>query len=359
MNSRKLAQDMYAFSKVFLKDPRRKSILRVLWEYGSFRVSNPALAEQYFRKFLYRKGVKNFSDYLLTHKMERASWSKLNDRRYTPLMDNKRFFELFFSQFDLRVVKSLAHNCRSLFFHENRVLPIHSCEEFVDFLRTLIHEKAASGSVFIKKTQGSYGGAHIYKVTGEDLESGSLDLRGLYREVTASDYVFQDTIVQHERMNAMNPHSVNTVRMTTYTNKMKSPRILFSFLRTGVTKAYVDNISSGGLFVDIDVAKGSLRSEALTHVLHGGGKTYTHHPGSGLKFADLEIPFYKEGKELALEAARLVPHLRIVGWDIAIQPDGPILLEGNSMPGLYRAEIGQEGYRKNPLFMEFFTEITG
>jgi hypothetical protein len=356
MKNSRLARNIEDFLKIVVKDPCRKNIAQVLYEYAKFQLSNQALAEQYFAKCLYHRGVNNFSDYLLTRKLEKKCW-KLNDKRYTPLMDNKHFFELFFSQFNLKVVQSLAYNYNSLFFLDNKIIQLNSSEEFGNFLRALINERATSKSIFIKKTQDSYGGSHIYKVSEDDVQSNSEDLDDLYEEVTTSGYLFQDMIVQHDRMNELNPYCVNTVRISTYSNKMKSARILSSYLRTGATKAYVDNISSGGLYVDINVVDGSLNSEAFTHVLRGGGKTYKAHPGSGLKFEAFEIPFYKQAKELAVEAARHVPQLRIVGWDIAIQPDGPMFIEGNSKPGLYRAEVGQKGFANNPVFMELYDEI--
>ena len=44
-------------------------------------------------------------------------------------------------------------------------------------------------------------------------------------------------------------------------------------------------------------------------------------------------------------AARKVPTLRLVGWDVAILEDGPELIEGNTKPGenLLEAQGGEKG----------------
>ena len=40
-----------------------------------------------------------------------------------------------------------------------------------------------------------------------------------------------------------------------------------------------------------------------------------------------------EAKELVLKAAKMIPQLRYVGWDVAITPDKPVFVEGNQHPG--------------------------
>ena len=42
---------------------------------------------------------------------------------------------------------------------------------------------------------------------------------------------------------------------------------------------------------------------------------------------------WREILDLLQEAARVVPSVRYVGWDVAVTPDGPLLVEGNQYPG--------------------------
>ncbi|NJK87644.1 MAG: hypothetical protein HC906_18385 [Bacteroidales bacterium] len=76
-------------------------------------------------------------------------------------------------------------------------------------------------------------------------------------------------------------------------------------------------------------------------------------------FQDFQVPFYEEAKELVTEAAKQIPQIKIIGWDIAIQPDGPILIEGNDHPGIRYNEIVMKGFGKNPVFLEMFNEALG
>ena len=45
-----------------------------------------------------------------------------------------------------------------------------------------------------------------------------------------------------------------------------------------------------------------------------------------------EIPFWKEAKDMCLKAAEKFPEMRFIAWDVAITPNGPTFIEGNSFP---------------------------
>ena len=73
---------------------------------------------------------------------------------------------------------------------------------------------------------------------------------------------------------------------------------------------------------------------------------YEKHPISQTTIKGFQIPCWKEAREMVIEAAKLSPHVRYVGWDVAITVDGPTLVEGNQFPGhdIYQvAEKMEEG----------------
>jgi hypothetical protein len=53
------------------------------------------------------------------------------------------------------------------------------------------------------------------------------------------------------------------------------------------------------------------------------------HPDTGRRVAGEMLPSWPEARDLALEAHRRFPTLGSVGWDVALTPDGPVLVEGN------------------------------
>ena len=47
-----------------------------------------------------------------------------------------------------------------------------------------------------------------------------------------------------------------------------------------------------------------------------------------------QVPCWEEIKALVKEAALVTPQLRYMVWDVALTPDGPVIIEGNSLGGL-------------------------
>ena len=60
-----------------------------------------------------------------------------------------------------------------------------------------------------------------------------------------------------------------------------------------------------------------------------GAQRVEVHPDSGVRFTGLQVPFWNEVLELCRGAARICPNLRSIGWDIAIAPGGPMIIEAN------------------------------
>ncbi len=79
---------------------------------------------------------------------------------------------------------------------------------------------------------------------------------------------------------------------------------------------------------------------------------------TGVVFENYQIPFFEEAKNLALRAARSLPALRLVGWDIVISENGPLLLEGNHLYHIGMSEMAYGGYYRNPVFQKILQEAS-
>ncbi|MEO0361800.1 MAG: sugar-transfer associated ATP-grasp domain-containing protein, partial [Pseudomonadota bacterium] len=61
----------------------------------------------------------------------------------------------------------------------------------------------------------------------------------------------------------------------------------------------------------------------------------------GVRITGTKLPFWEEAKALALDAHdRGFREYNLVGWDVAITPDGPMLIEGNGQPSMIIAQRG-------------------
>ncbi len=121
--------------------------------------------------------------------------------------------------------------------------------------------------------------------------------------------------------------------------------IISSFFRMGTAGAVVDNIASGGMFVGIDHNSGTLKQEGYRN-LEFGGEVLRNHPDTNFEFMGFKIPYYNEACELVQKATKTIPN-RLIGWDVAITPTGPTIIEGNEHPDLYAADLAYGGLLNN------------
>ena len=138
-------------------------------------------------------------------------------------------------------------------------------------------------------------------------------------------YILEERIQQHPTMSSLNPNSVNTIRMTTV-REGTTVAVFEHWMRMSIGNSYVDNSHSGGISI---IVKDDGSLETTARQLRTGAQ-FERHPLTGVKFSDVKIPFWEDAKALALRAHRCLYSMHSVGWDVAITPYGPILLEGNT-----------------------------
>lgn len=185
------------------------------------------------------------------------------------------------------------------------------------------------GTVFAKLVD-DYGGHGVERIDAAQVH----DFPKLYRRLNKHhQYLIEEAIVQHEEMNRICARSVNTIRVVTVLCGDEA-KVVYTLLRMGCGHSDVDNISSGGLYTLIP-CDGVLRYPAFCDFT---GKFYTKHPKSNTELIGFHIPCYHEALELCCQAALRDRRLGYVGWDVAITPEGPILVEANHYPGYDMAQ---------------------
>ena len=316
--------------------------------------------------FRYGAGYKDYEligFYKLNHKQRDSMITrgrndkivkKLNKKSYWHLFNNKNEFNLFFSKFiprnwvfiDVEKVKSSKE--------------IYKNEEFVKFKRFI-----GGQSAFFAKPNSGQCGKGILKIdtisldsflkehnididpgyklpedgeikyTAEMLKKDAGDLynnraKALFKYLMDNElYLLEQPIIQHSKMNELNPSSVNTCRLVSIMNDKDEVTILASFVRIGNGTNVVDNFNSGGMTAKVDVKTGKILEEAVNKE----GTIFEKHPLTGTTIKGFEIPYFEEAKNMVIEAAKMSKNVRYVGWDVAITENGPTLVEGNQYPG--------------------------
>lgn len=141
--------------------------------------------------------------------------------------------------------------------------------------------------------------------------------------------LFEAFIEQHEDLAVLNPSSVNTLRLWAIEGDSGEVRILSAMQRVGRANAVVDNVSSGGLSVPVDLASGRMGP-----LFRRGPerRRYDKHPDHGSAIEGRTVPFFEEVKRVAALALARMPEARFAGVDIAVARDGPLAVELNLQP---------------------------
>jgi len=136
----------------------------------------------------------------------------------------------------------------------------------------------------------------------------------------------EEALKNHEQLAFFNETSLNTIRIVTVNNQ-KNVEFLFAGLRIGAKGALLDNISQGGAVARIDLDTGKIDSGFFTK--------RSSNPTDAIASDDVgyQLPYWKEVKDLAIEAAKIIPQMGLVAWDICITPTGPEIIEGNESFG--------------------------
>ncbi|MDP4222854.1 MAG: sugar-transfer associated ATP-grasp domain-containing protein [Bacteroidota bacterium] len=339
----------------FLKDRERKPILQIMGETFLLFFRSGRFPRHYYSRFLFKKDSSNIFDYFPDSYFEKVK-PVFNDKEAREVLENKLYFDFYFSQFGISLPRILMYNHRNIFVVDNRIKEVNCVEEFRTLMSGILKNKSVSKLLFIKKTFWSYGGDQIYKVSPEQVENDPEMINNLYSAVIKSGFLFQETIKQHPELDRLNPSCLNTMRLDTFIDQDGKIEVLSGFIRTSVTNRHVDNVSSGGCQVPLDIETGRLKKYAYRVLKMSGVKLLTEHPVTKTTFEGYMIPYFREAKELVIKAGGLYPCLRLVGWDVGISENGPVLIEGNSDYNMAGNDLADGGYRANPVFRKVIKE---
>lgn len=203
-------------------------------------------------------------------------------------------------------------------FSREMIITSESGEQgFVDFAKK-------HGKIVVKPNGGSLGkGISIFTYTDDE------QARKFYADFY-KDMICEEFIQQHDGMNALNPYSVNSLRIVTFLTDGEV-KIIAAILRTGSKSGvFVDNMCSDGIGAQIEISTGIVS----THGFDYHDNTYIKHPVSGVQFLGFNIPNWDEAIQRVTQAHKKLPECRIFGWDIAITQSGVDIIEANNRPGV-------------------------
>jgi hypothetical protein len=182
-------------------------------------------------------------------------------------------------------------------------------------------------------------------------------IKDLFDEVIKSEFLFQETVLQHPALNILNPSCLNTIRIDTFIDNAGDINVVSALIRMSITNLHIDNVNAGGCYVGILSETGRLKRLGYPSIKNGGVKILTEHPITKTVFENFFVPYYPQVRELVIKAAGFMPGLRLIGWDVGIGESGPVLIEGNSNYEVSGSDLAYGGYLINPVFRKALHEI--
>lgn len=241
------------------------------------------------------------------------------------------------------------------------LLTLRSADEVAEFLKS-----KAKYPIFAKPISGSksVGSALLAKFDPETsiVTLGNGRTGNVYRlaEEIVRDYprgfVFEAAVTQHKDVTKLIGKALGCLRVVTVMDE-GAPRVLYALWKIPAPDAMSDNFwQKGSMLGEIDIADGSLKQ-----VRRGSGlqsEVIEAHPVSGIAFEGYRIPNWDKVQELATAAHRISPENGVLGWDIGISKDGPVVVECNTNPfhSLYQQATGRGVL--NADFKPVFEKIT-
>ena len=346
--------------------------LPVLMRVGEVTGMNPTQVVRDFASVAFGPGKASFNDYIRLRLFDQAFWQE-SDRRnvvgqrrnrdlaveinyrhdWYGLLDDKVASTVYLSAYGLATAKIAA-----VFAPRLRNGAKHILRDRDSLARFLLSGEAYP--LFGKPADGfqSLGSVALRRPHPKDNELETIDGGRIALDAFLDDilnhydsgYLFEHFLTPHEDAIKLHGERLGTVRVLTLLDD--GARILRASWKIPAGANMADNFwRTGNILAKIDLANGQIE-----RAVSGAGFETTileNHPDTGVALIGAAIPGWEAMTEVALEGARLMRHIPMIGWDIAPTAQGPVIVEMNETPDLFLNQFAHGRGILEPEFIEF------
>ncbi len=277
----------------------------------------------YSHEYFYSRTGLHSKYYIPTNMHQVELLGRANMLPYTYAYGDKNMTDVFLK--GVRQPHTILKNINGYYYFEGK---------------PVTEEEAASQcaqlkDVLIKPTLLSRGNG----ILALDITNGVTNIEGktileLFKQYK-KNFQIQERLKQHQKMNELNPTSVNTIRIVTFRSGMEI-LIISVVIRIGRKGAVIDNQCAGGISAvigeDGKLGKYGFGGFDQDNIL----KTDT-----GTVLEGFQIPSFDKIIEKVKELHFQLPFFDLIGWDMAVAEDGePVLIEWNTRVGLSQSAYG-------------------
>lgn len=224
--------------------------------------------------------------------------------------DKSKIPVLYGSVPGVKIPKTVILNASGIYYDgDNNVITQENAEKLVrQYLQE--HEEA-----ILKPTRETGGGEGVVVFQKESVVSFCKE----------SNFIVQERIINQDDLRALNPSSLNTMRVITYICDEQYWCAPIA-LRIGCGTSRLDNICSGGMSIGVR-EDGELCPEAYIENLE---VRYREHPYTKIKFEGYRIKNIDKIIDAAIACHKRTPHMRIASWDLTLDDgENAVLIEVN------------------------------
>lgn len=277
----------------------------------------------YCHEYFYSRTGVYSKEYIPTDLYNVELLGRANMLPYNPVFKDKNFTDVFLK--GVRQPHTILKNINGYYYYEGEAVSreeaISRCQNMENVLIKPAGKNQGKGieALTVKDGVTSIGGKSIGEVFDK------------YKK----NFQIQERLKQHERMSALNPTSVNTIRILTFRSGMEI-LIIYAVVRIGKMGAFVDNQCAGGISTAID------ENGKLSKFAFGGyDEDNITKTDTGILLEGYLLPSYDKVIEAVKKLHYQLPYYDLVGWDMAVAEDGePVVIEWNTNTGLSQSAFG-------------------
>jgi hypothetical protein len=225
------------------------------------------------------------------------------------------------------------------------------------FYLGIAHRETFSGGIFVKPELGRGArGARAHRRTETGLyhlgtrRAVKLDrlIAAIMRRSFIRPLLVQPLLENHPDIRDLAGTALISFRVFTCIDPNGIPRVTHAMLRS-LSKLEPDWPGGEEFAAPVDLATGRLGLMCGDSNL-APNAWLRHHPVTGAAVADRIVLQWPAIRDLAVAVHQVFRDRMIVGWDIALTPDGPVVLEGNSYPDTeFLQRVHRQPIGKSPL----------
>lgn len=307
-----------------------KNIFSILWDFAHLKIKLGKVAKEEYTNFKLYSASEEFRSTFLPYSQAMVYWKLLNPDYYACLARNKyithsilRLAGVPTSELYLYYNPELAVTTESQAYDQQGVQQILKQKNIKQCVIKLAQDSAHGDGVIV---------CHDVKFEGEKCllqryDGTFTDLNDVLKD---QPLLFESLIVQNKQFAAFNPSSVNTVRIMTALYPNNEVKIVAAFLKIGRNGSDIDNAGGGG---NVDCAV-DVESGRLYYTIEFNSwndiRSITHHPDSKIAIEGITIEGWQQIVTKVKEFQARMPQLKIIGWDVAITDNGPMIIELNN-----------------------------